>query len=155
MTRTSTGGAEAGDSEFEAVEFAVAAAENLRPCGTHRRHARHAPGMWRFVVQAEPRSLLCGSGSALGPVATLSAPGFPTSTLTMRDSSLGIGCTIKWGDGSTTTGDVAGNNATGTHLNSLYTIFGVHTYRHRGAYHGIVIVSNSSAVRAHFTVIWP
>jgi hypothetical protein len=30
----------------------------------------------------------------------LSAPGFPASTLTMCDSSLGIGCTIKWGDGS-------------------------------------------------------
>ena len=67
-------------------------------------------------------------GQVNGPVATLSAPGFPTSTLTMCDSSLGIGCTIKWGDGSTTTGDVTGTNATGTRVNSLYTIFGQHTY---------------------------
>ncbi len=91
------------------------------------------------------------------PVATLSAPGFPTSTLTMCDSSLGIGCTIKWGDGSTTTGDVTGKNATATRVNSLYAIFGQHTYRHPGTYHGVVIVSagNASTVRAQFTVISP
>jgi hexosaminidase len=93
-------------------------------------------------------------GQVNGPVAKLSAPGFPTSTLTMCDSSLGIGCTIKWGDGSTTTGDVTGTNATGTRVNSLYTIFGKHTYAHPGTYHGVVIASagNAGPVRAHFTV---
>ncbi len=96
-------------------------------------------------------------GQVDGPVATLSAPGYPTSTLTMCDSSLGIGCTIKWGDGSTTTGDVTGTNATGTRVNSLYTISGEHTYAHPGTYHGVVIVSagNAAPVRAAFTVIWP
>ncbi len=96
-------------------------------------------------------------GQVHGAVATLSAPGFPTSTLTMCDSSLGIGCTIKWGDGSTSTGDVTGTNATGTQVNSLYTIFGTHTYARPGSYRGEVIVSagNSGPVRAHFTVNWP
>jgi hexosaminidase len=96
-------------------------------------------------------------GQVHGAVATLSAPGFPTSTLTMCDSSLGVGCTIKWGDGSTSTGDVAGTNATGTTVNSLYTIFGEHTYPHPGTYRGVAIVSagNSKPVRASFTVTWP
>jgi hexosaminidase len=96
-------------------------------------------------------------GQVHGAVATLSAPGFPTSTLTMCDSSLGVGCTIKWGDGSTSTGDVTGTNATGATVNSLYTIFGQHTYPHPGTYRGVVIVSagNSKPVRANFTVTWP
>jgi hexosaminidase len=96
-------------------------------------------------------------GQVHGAVATLSAPGFPASTLTMCDSSLGIGCTIKWGDGSTSTGDVTGTNATSTTVNSLYTIFGKHIYPHPGTYRGVVIVSagNSGPVRARFTVNWP
>ena len=95
-------------------------------------------------------------GQVNGAVAKLSAPGFPTSTLTMCDSSLGIGCTIRWGDGSTTTGDVTGTNATGTRVNSLYTIFGTHTYAHPGTYHGVVIASagNAKPGRANFTVTW-
>ena len=96
-------------------------------------------------------------GQVHGAVATLSAPGFPASTLTMCDSSLGIGCTIKWGDGSTSTGDVTGTDATSTTVNSLYTIFGEHTYPHPGTYRGVVIVSagNSGPVRARFTVNSP
>ncbi|MBV9381219.1 MAG: family 20 glycosylhydrolase, partial [Streptosporangiaceae bacterium] len=96
-------------------------------------------------------------GQVDGPLATLSAPGFPASTLTMCDPSLGIGCTINWGDGSSTTGDVTGTNATGTHVNSLYVIFGQHTYAHRGTYHGTVTASAGSAapVSAGFTVRWP
>ncbi len=96
-------------------------------------------------------------GRVAGPVATLSAPGFPTSTLSMCDSSLGIGCTIKWGDGSTTTGDVTGANATGTRVNSLYAISGRHVYARPGTYHGVVIASagNARPVTAHFTVRWP
>jgi hexosaminidase len=96
-------------------------------------------------------------GQVRGPVATLSAPGFPTSTLTMCDSSLGIGCTIKWGDGTTSTGDVTGTNATGTRVNSLYAIFGEHAYAHPGTYHGVVLVSagNARPVTADFTAIWP
>jgi hexosaminidase len=96
-------------------------------------------------------------GQVHGTVATLSAPGFATSTLTMCDSSLGIGCTIKWGDGSTSTGDVTGTNATGTTVNSLYTIFGEHTYPRPGTYRGVVIISagNSKPVRANFTVTRP
>jgi hypothetical protein len=51
---------------------------------------------------------------------------------------------------------VTGTNATGTRVNSLYTIFGKHTYAHPGTYHGVVIVSvgNARPVRAHFTVTW-
>jgi hexosaminidase len=96
-------------------------------------------------------------GRVDGPVATLSAPGFPTSTLSMCDSSLGIGCTIDWGDGSTTTGDVTGTNATGTQVNSLYVIFGQHTYSRPGTYHGVVTASagNAAPVSASFTVRWP
>jgi hexosaminidase len=96
-------------------------------------------------------------GRVDGPVATLSAPGFPTSTLSMCDSSLGIGCTIDWGDGSTTTGDVTGTNATGTQVNSLYVIFGQHTYSRPGTYHGVVTASagNAAPVSASFAVRWP
>ncbi len=96
-------------------------------------------------------------GRVDGPVATLSAPGFPTSTLSMCDSSLGIGCTVDWGDGSTTTGDVTGTNATGTQVNSLYVIFGQHTYSRPGTYHGVVTASAGDAapVSADFTVRWP
>ena len=96
-------------------------------------------------------------GQVHGAIATLSAPGFPASTLTMCDPSLGIGCTIKWGDGSTSTGDVTGTNATSTTVNSLYTIFGTHTYPRPGTYRGEVIVTagNAGPVRAHFTVNWP
>jgi len=104
------------------------------------------------------RSVQVGAhGRVHGPVATLSAPGYPTSSLTMCDSSLGIGCTIKWGDGTTSTGDVTGTNATGTRVNSLYAIFGQHTYAHPGTYHGVVLVSagNAGPVRAAFTAIWP
>jgi hexosaminidase len=95
-------------------------------------------------------------GQVDSPVAVLSAPGFPDSTLTMCDSSLGIGCTINWGDGSTTTGDVTGTNATSTQVNSLYTIFGEHTYAQPGTYHGVVTVSagNAKTVSAQFTVTW-
>ena len=95
-------------------------------------------------------------GQVHGPVATLSAPGIPSSTLTMCGSSLGIGCTIKWGDGSTSTGDVSGRNATGTRVNGLYAISGVHAYAHRGTYHGEVIMTagNAAPVSAAFTAIW-
>jgi hypothetical protein len=48
-------------------------------------------------------------------------------------------------------------NATATRVNSLYTIFGQHTYQHPGTYHGTVMVSagNARTVRAPFTVISP
>jgi hexosaminidase len=96
------------------------------------------------------------NGQVDSPIATLSAPGFPDSTLTMCDPTLGIGCTINWGDGSTSTGDVTGTNATGTQVNSLYTIFGEHTYAHPGTYHGVVTISagNAAPVKADFTVTW-
>jgi len=96
-------------------------------------------------------------GQVTGPVATVSAPGYPASTLTMCDPSLGIGCTIKWGDGSSTTGDMTGTNATGTRVNGLYTIFGQHIYPRRGTYHGVVVVSAGNAAPVHvgFTAIWP
>ena len=96
-------------------------------------------------------------GQVDGTVATLSAPGFPTSTLTMCDSSLGIGCTINWGDGTTSTGDVTGANATDTKVNSLYTISGEHTYARPGTYHGVVTLSagNVTPVTANFTAVWP
>ncbi len=95
-------------------------------------------------------------GRVDGPVATLSAPGFPTSTLSMCDGSLGIGCTINWGDGTTTTGDVSGTNATGTQVNSLYSIFGEHAYARPGTYHGVVTASagNAAQVTADFTATW-
>ena len=75
----------------------------------------------------------------------------------MCDSSLGIGCTINWGDGSTSTGDVTGTNPTNAMVNSLYTISGKHTYPHPGTYRGVVVVSagNSGPVRAGFSVTWP
>ena len=98
------------------------------------------------------------AGTVSGTLATLSAPGFPTSTLAMCDGSLGIGCTIDWGDGSaTTTGDVTGVNATGVHVNSLYTITGGHAYAKPGTYHGSVTLSsgNAAAVTADFTVLVP
>ena len=111
-----------------------------------------------WQLAAEGATLTANSsGQVDGTVATLSAPGFPTSTLTMCDSSLGIGCTINWGDGTSTTGDVTGTNATDTQVNSLYTIFGMHTYAHPGTYHGVVTISaeNATPVTADFTATWP
>jgi hexosaminidase len=98
------------------------------------------------------------SGKVSGTLATLSAPGFPTTTLSMCDGSLGVGCTINWGDGSaTTTGDATGVNATGTHVNSLYTVSGEHSYAKSGTYHGTVTLSvgNLAPVTADFTVRVP
>jgi hexosaminidase len=111
-----------------------------------------------WQLAAEGATLTASSsGQVDGTVATLSAPGFPTSTLTMCDSSLGIGCTINWGDGTTTTGDVRGTNATDTRVNSLYTIFGAHAYAHPGTYHGVVTISAGDAapVTADFTATRP
>jgi hypothetical protein len=52
---------------------------------------------------------------------------------------------------------VTGVNATGIHVNSLYTISGEHTYAHPGTYHGTVTLSagNATPVTADFTVNWP
>jgi len=126
----------------------------LQAAGVNFYPSAQVPWPLQVIGAAETAN---ARGQVHGPVATLSAPGIPTSTLTMCDSSLGIGCTIKWGDGSTTTGDVTGTNATGTQVNSLYTISGQHAYSRRGTYHGVVIVSagNSKPVRANFTVTWP
>jgi hypothetical protein len=76
----------------------------------------------------------------------------------MCDGSLGIGCTVSWGDGSaTTTGNVTGVNATDTTVNSLYTITGEHTYAKPGTYNGAVTLSagNAASVTADFTVLVP
>ncbi|HZR52135.1 MAG TPA: family 20 glycosylhydrolase [Streptosporangiaceae bacterium] len=112
-----------------------------------------------WQLAAEGAALTASSGGQVsGTLAKLSAPGFPTSTLTMCDGSLGIGCTVDWGDGSaTTTGDVTGTNATDTTVNSLYTISGAHTYAKPGTYHGTVTLSAGSApsVTAAFTVTVP
>jgi hexosaminidase len=108
---------------------------------------------WALAITAS--AVTAGAhGRVDGPVATLSAPGFPTSSLTMCDSSLGIGCTINWGDGTTTTGDVTGTNASDTRVNSLYVISGQHAYARPGTYHGVVTASAGSAgpVSADFTV---
>ena len=111
-----------------------------------------------WQLAAEGATLHATSGGQVdGTVATLSAPGFPTSTLTMCDSSLGIGCTIDWGDGTTSTGDVTGANATDTRVNSLYAISGEHMYARPGTYHGVVTLSagNATPVSANFTAVWP
>jgi hexosaminidase len=111
-----------------------------------------------WQLAAEGATLRATShGKVDGTVATLSAPGFPTSALTMCDSSLGIGCTINWGDGTTSTGDVTGANATDTKVNSLYKISGEHTYARPGTYHGVVTLSagNVTPVTANFTAVWP
>ena len=112
-----------------------------------------------WQLAAEGATLTASSsGKVSGRLATLSAPGFPTSTLTMCDGSLGIGCTIDWGDGTaTTTGNVTGTNATDTTVNSLYKISGTHSYAKSGTYHGTVQLSagNAPSVTAGFTVTVP
>lgn len=52
---------------------------------------------------------------------------------------------------------MTGTNATGTQLNSLYTISGTHAYAKPGTYHGTVTLSagNAAAVTADFTVVVP
>jgi hexosaminidase len=112
---------------------------------------------WQLAAEGDTLTA-SSTGHVSGALATLSAPGFPTSTLTMCDGSLGIGCTIDWGDGgATTTGDVTGANATDTQVNSLYTISGGHTYAKRGTYRGTVALSvgNATPVTADFTVVVP
>jgi hexosaminidase len=112
---------------------------------------------WRLSATGPAATLTANpAGQVSGQLATLSAPGFPTSDLTMCDGSLGIGCTISWGDGSAaTTGDVTGANATDTTVNSLYSISGEHTYAKPGIYHGTVTLNAGDAapVTASFTVL--
>jgi hexosaminidase len=112
-----------------------------------------------WQLAAEGATLTASTGGRVnGTLATLSAPGFPTSKLTMCDGTLGIGCTINWGDGSAAgTGNVTGVNATGTHVNGLYTISGVHSYAKPGTYHGVATLSagNVAPVTVDFTVIVP
>jgi hexosaminidase len=111
---------------------------------------------WPLVVNGTTVTA-SADGHVSGTVAVLSAPGFPTSTLTMCDGGLGIGCTINWGDGTSGNGDVAGTNPTDIHLNSLYTtIFGQHAYSHRGTFHGTVTISvgNLPTVSTSFTAVW-
>lgn len=83
-----------------------------------------------------------------GAVATLAAPGFASTAVTV---------TITWGDGTSGTGTATGTAATGTTLNSLYTVQGTHTYAKPGTYQATVTVSASGAtsVTAHFTVTAP
>jgi hexosaminidase len=112
---------------------------------------------WQLAATGATLSANSG-GKVSGTLATLSAPGFPTSTLAMCDGTLGVGCTIDWGDGSAaTTGDVNGVNATGIHVNSLYKITGEHAYAKPGTYHGSVTLNagNAVAVTADFTVRVP
>lgn len=83
-----------------------------------------------------------------GAVATLAGPGFAPTAVT---------ATITWGDGTSGAGTVTGTAATGTTLNSLYTVQGTHTYAKPGTYQATVTVSASGAtsVTAHFTVTAP
>jgi hexosaminidase len=112
-----------------------------------------------WQLAAEGATLTASSsGQVSGTLATLSAPGYPTSTLTMCDPTLGIGCTIDWGDSTAAaTGDVTGVNATRIHVNGLYSIFGEHAYAKPGTYHGTVSLSsgNSPTIIADFTVRVP
>lgn len=73
-------------------------------------------------------------GSISGPLATLSAPGRPTSAIT---------ATIHWADGSTSTGTLTGAAATPTTVNGLYTVSGSHRYGHAGVYMVTVIATAS------------
>ena len=51
---------------------------------------------------------------------------------------------------------MTGTNATGTQVNSLYSILDEHAYAHPGTYHGVVTASagNAAQVSADFTATW-
>jgi hexosaminidase len=79
---------------------------------------------WRLDLSSGPQTA-GRDGSITGTLATLSAPGRPTSAIT---------ATIDWGDGTTSGGTVAGTAATPTTVNSLYTVGGSHRYARAGLY---------------------
>jgi hypothetical protein len=72
-------------------------------------------------------------------LATLSAPGRPTSAIT---------ATINWGDGTSSSGTVTGTAATPTTVNGLYTVGGSHRYIRSGLYLGTVTVTAAGTAPA-------
>ncbi|MBN9618585.1 MAG: beta-N-acetylhexosaminidase, partial [Actinobacteria bacterium] len=74
-------------------------------------------------------------GQVVGPLATLSAPGFAPSALTVS---------IAWGDGRTSAGTVSGPGPTPGRVNGLYTITGRHTYRTVGPHTATITVAGTT-----------
>jgi hexosaminidase len=137
------------------LERLAAQGNRLQIAGVNFYPSTEVP--WQLAAEGATLTA-SSSGQVSGTLATLSAPGYPTSTLTMCDPTLGIGCTIDWGDGTAAaTGDVTGVNATRIHVNGLYSIFGEHAYAKPGTYHGTVSLSsgNSPTIIADFTVRVP
>ncbi len=88
---------------------------------------------WRLDLSAG-RQTTGHDGAVHGTLATLSAPGRPTSAITT---------TINWGDGTTSSGSVTGTPATPTTVNGLYTVGGSHRYTRAGQY--LVTVTATAA----------
>jgi hexosaminidase len=97
---------------------------------------------WRLDLAAAGASI--GRHAQVdGALATLSAPG---------TAATAIAATIDWGDGSTSPGVLTGTAATGTTVNSLYSIGGDHTYRRPGTYRATVTVTGPNAATATLRV---
>ncbi len=99
---------------------------------------------WRLDLIAA-RQRAGHDGNVAGTLATLSAPGRPTSA---------ISATINWGDGTTSAGTVTGPPATATTVNGLYAVGSSHHYAHPGLYLATVTVSapGTAPALAHFKV---
>jgi hexosaminidase len=98
---------------------------------------------WRLDLTAG--GAVAPGGAISGTVATLAAPGRPTSAVT---------ATISWGDGANSAGTVTGTAATPTTVNGLYSVGGSHRYARPGVYRATVTVSaaGTATVTARFTV---
>ena len=85
---------------------------------------------WRLdLAAAHP---VVTDGQVSGALASLSAPGVASDTVTAR---------IDWGDGVSTSGTITGTAATPSTVNSLYAVGGDHLYTTSGTHHATVTVT--------------
>lgn len=87
------------------------------------------------------------AGNVTGTLASLSAPGIGTGSIT---------ATIDWGDGTTSSGTISGTPATPTSVNGLYAISASHRYTRHGVF-DVTITATAPGVPdavTHVPVRW-
>lgn len=123
------------------VQRLAAQGGRLMAAGTNFYPTPEVP--WRLDLA--PSAVTASSqGQVTGTLATVAAPGFTPSALTV---------TVDWGDGTTSAGTVTGTAPGTSTVNSLYQVSGQHSYA-AGTYTGTVTVGapGTPAATTQFTV---